>query len=31
MIHYTVNDYDKLSRDDKESIEKQYKEVVERL
>lgn len=31
MIHYTVDDYDKLSRDDKESIEKQYKEVVERL
>lgn len=31
MIHYTVDDYDKLSRDDKELIEKQYKEVVERL
>lgn len=31
MIHYTVDDYDKLSSDDKESIEKQYKEVVERL
>lgn len=31
MIHYTVDDYDKLSRDDKESIEKQYKEVVGRL
>lgn len=31
MIHYTVDDYDKLSHDDKESIEKQYKEVVERL
>lgn len=31
ITHYTVNDYDKLSRDDKESIEKQYKEVVERL
>lgn len=31
ITHYTVNDYDKLSRDDKESVEKQYKEVVERL
>lgn len=31
ITHYAVNDYDKLSRDDKESIEKQYKEVVERL
>lgn len=31
IIHYTVDDYDKLSSDDKESIEKQYKEVVERL
>lgn len=31
MIHYTVDDYDKLSHDDKESIEKQYKEVVGRL
>lgn len=31
MIHYTVDDYDKLSSDDKESVEKQYKEVVERL
>lgn len=31
IIHYTVNDYDKLSSDDKESVEKQYKEVVERL
>lgn len=31
MIHYTVDDYDRLSSDDKESIEKQYKEVVERL
>ena len=31
ITHYTVNDYDKLSRDDKESVEKQYKEVVKRL
>lgn len=31
MIHYTVDDYDRLSSDDKESIEEQYKEVVERL
>lgn len=31
ITHYTVNDYDRLSSDDKESIEKQYKEVVERL
>lgn len=31
ITHYAVNDYDKLSRDDKESVEKQYKEVVERL
>ena len=31
ITHYTVNDYNKLSRDDKESVEKQYKEVVERL
>lgn len=31
IMHYTVNDYDKLSRDDKESVEKQYEEVVKRL
>lgn len=31
ITHYAVNDYDRLSSDDKESIEKQYKEVVERL
>lgn len=29
--HYVVNDYDKLSNADKEQVEKQYKEVVERL
>lgn len=29
--HYVVNDYDKLSNVDKEQVEKQYKEVVERL
>lgn len=31
MIHYTVDDYDKLSDDDKKQVEEQYKEVVERL
>lgn len=31
MIHYTADDYDKLSDDDKKQVEKQYKEVVERL
>lgn len=31
MIHYTVDDYDKLSDDDKKQVEEQYKEIVERL
>lgn len=31
MIHYTVDDYDRLSDDDKKQVEEQYKEIVERL
>nr|DAW50168.1 MAG TPA: hypothetical protein [Caudoviricetes sp.] len=31
MIHYTVDDYDKLNDDDKKQVEEQYKEIVERL